>query len=208
MPVRLEGRRGSPARPSRRARRGLAAAVRPAPLPRTAPRPATIRRRVVHAAVLELDGDGVAEKPPLERLRRPLDRDLAPADDRDPLREVIGLLEVVGREEDGQLLLARKPLELLPHRRPRLRVEARGRLVEEQHLRPVDEPERHVEPALHPARVRADDAVGELADPEGLEQLVDPAAKLGERHAAARAPGASGSRAPVALTSTPEFCGT
>ena len=107
---------------------------------------------------------------------------LPAADDRDPLREVVGLLEVVRREQDRQLLLAGKPLELVPHRRARLRVEAGGRLVEEEHLRPVDEPERHVEPALHPARVGADDPVGELADPEGLEQLVDPPAKLGERH--------------------------
>ena len=54
----------------------------------------------------------------------------------------------------------------------RLRVEPGGRLVEEQHARPVDEPERDVEPAPHPARVGLDDAVGRVGDPDELQQLV------------------------------------
>ena len=45
--------------------------------------------------------------------------------------------------------------ELLPERRPRRGVDARRRLVEEQQLRPVDEPAGQVDPAAHAARVRS-----------------------------------------------------
>ena len=73
--------------------------------------------------------------------------------------------------------------DLRPHRDARLGVEAGRRLVEEQHLRPVDEPERDVEPALHPARVAVDDAVGGVGDPDELEQLVDALPQLAAAHA-------------------------
>ena len=49
---------------------------------------------------------------------------------------------------------------LLPDRLAADRVEAGGRLVEEEHARLVDERRGEVEPALHPARVGADAAVG------------------------------------------------
>ena len=58
------------------------------------------------------------------------------------------------------------------HRAARLGVEARRRLVEEEHARPVHERERQVEPALHPAGVAADLAIGRLGQADALEQLV------------------------------------
>src|SRR6185369_11339936 len=45
--------------------------------------------------------------------------------------------------------------DLLPHPGPRLRVETRRRLVQEEDLRAVDDPEADVEPAAHAAGVRA-----------------------------------------------------
>ena len=94
-------------------------------------------------------------------------------DDRDALGEPVGLLEVVRREEDRQALGLGEPLDLDPHRRARLGVESCRRLVEEQHLRLVDETERDVESPLHPAGVAARLPVGGVAQPDELEQLVD-----------------------------------
>ena len=56
--------------------------------------------------------------------------------------------------------------------RAALRVEARGRLVEEEDAGPVHEREREIEPPLHAARVAADLAVGGLGQPDAVEQLV------------------------------------
>jgi hypothetical protein len=71
-------------------------------------------------------------------------------DDREAVAQRVGLLEVVGGEEDRRPQLAELP-DLLPHARPRLGIEAGRRLVEEQDLRPVDDPEADVEPAAHAA---------------------------------------------------------
>ena len=62
---------------------------------------------------------------------------------------------------------------ITPHRSLRLlRVEAGGRLVEEQHRRAVDERGGEVEPPAHAARVGADGPVGGVGELEALEQLV------------------------------------
>ena len=49
-----------------------------------------------------------------------------------------------------------------------------GRLVEEQDAGIVDEREREVEPALHPARVALDLAVCRFLEADPREQLVGP----------------------------------
>ena len=56
-------------------------------------------------------------------------------------------------------------------------------LVEEEHLRLVNEAERDVEPALHPARVAARLPVGRVAQPDELEQLIDARLQRLARHA-------------------------
>ena len=89
-------------------------------------------------------------------------------DDPDPVGEHIRLLEVLRGQEDRHSLLAGEPSNLVPERRPALRVEHGRRLVEEEDPRPVHERERQVEPALHPARVAADLAVGRLAQADAL----------------------------------------
>ena len=71
--------------------------------------------------------------------------------------------------------------DLLPERGPALDVEAGGRLVEEEDARAVDEREREVEPALHPAGVAAHLAVGSLGQADALEQLVGARPALGAR---------------------------
>ena len=97
----------------------------------------------------------------LERGRRALGDDLAVVDDPDPVGELVGLLEVLGGEEDGRALVVER-FDLLPDRLAADRVEAGGRLVEEEDARLVDERRGEVEPAAHAARVGADPAVGGL----------------------------------------------
>ena len=58
----------------------------------------------------------------------------------------------------------------------------------------MDEPERDVEPPLHPARVAAHEPVGGVGQPDELEQLVDAALEVGAAEPLDRGPGASGSR--------------
>ena len=97
--------------------------------------------------------------------------------------EAIGLLEIVRRQQHGHALLPRELLHLVPHVGARLRVEARGRLVEEEHLRAVQKTERDVELALHAARVRAHEALLRIGEAEPLEQLLRARRHLTPRHA-------------------------
>ena len=69
-------------------------------------------------------------------------------------------------------LTARQPGDLLPHGGPGLRVQARRRLVEEQHRGPVHQPERHVQAALHAAGIGLDQPSRRICQPEVREQLV------------------------------------
>ena len=68
----------------------------------------------------------------------------------------VGLLEVLGGEEDGHPELGVQPTHFVPDVGPAVRIETGGRLVEEEDLGAVDERGREVEPALHAARVGAD----------------------------------------------------
>ena len=112
--------------------------------------------------------------------RRALGDDRALVDDPDPVGEHVGLLEVLRGQEDGHALVPRKPAPP-PRAPPALRVEAGGRLVEEEDPRPVDEGQREVEAPLHPAGVRAHLAVGGLREADAVEELVRPARTLAAR---------------------------
>src|SRR4051794_23579796 len=60
---------------------------------------------------------------------------LAVVHDRDPLAELLGLLHVVGGEQDRLAGRVQRP-QRVPQVDPGLRVDAGGRLVQEQHLGP------------------------------------------------------------------------
>ena len=112
----------------------------------------------------------VAVQRGLELLGRAL-HDRAPAvDEQQFVGEPIGLFHVVRGEHDGEGLLAREPPDLRPHRGPRLGIESRGRLVEEQHARAVHERGRDIEPAPHASGERADATPGCLGQAELIEQ--------------------------------------
>ena len=142
------------------------------------------RRQIASASAIEPCGElqldvGVADLG-LERLRRPLGDDLAAVDDADVVGELVGLLQVLGGEEDRGALVVERP-HLLPDRLAADRVEAGGRLVEEEHAGFVDERGGEVESALHPAGVAADAAVGGGDEVDPLEQGVGAAPALGGR---------------------------
>src|SRR5215831_15302721 len=69
--------------------------------------------------------------------------------DRDAVA-VLGLVHVVGGEEDGDLLARLQLADVAPDRAARLRVEAHGGLVQEQHPRRVQQAAGDLEPPLHP----------------------------------------------------------
>ena len=75
--------------------------------------------------------------------------------------------------------LADAPAQELPELEPRARVEAGGRLVEEQHARLADQAGAEVEPAAHAAGVAADETVGRVAEAEPLQRVGRTAARLG-----------------------------
>jgi hypothetical protein len=105
----------------------------------------------------------------LQRRRRALGDDPACCDDAQPIGEPVGLLEVLCREEDGRPLVA-QAAHLVPQRQARGRIQAGGRLVEEQHLGLVDERHREVQAPAHAAGVRADAAAGGARQADALDQ--------------------------------------
>ena len=122
----------------------------------------------------QLDVHGVAVQPGLQLVRAAGRHDRATLDDGQLAGEPVGLLQVVRGQQDGEAFARGQPRDLIPHRGARLRVQARGRLVEEQHLRPVDQPHGHVEPALHAAGVGPDHPARGAGQVEPLQQLAGP----------------------------------
>ena len=103
---------------------------------------------------------------------RPYGDDLPLAEDSDAVGEVLCLVEVVRREQDRLAELPQRT-QRLPGLAPRVRVEARGRLVEEDQLRVADEPEPKVETPPLAAREAAHENVPLVLQPDQLDDLVD-----------------------------------
>ena len=95
-------------------------------------------------------------------------------------RELLGLVHVVRGQHDGHALLL-EPEQPVPHDVPGLRVEPGRRLVEQQHLGPVDQRAGDGQPALHAAGEVLDLGLRLLGELHELEQLVDALAHLGAR---------------------------
>ena len=90
--------------------------------------------------------------------------DPAVVEDGDAVGELVGLLQVLGREEHGGPR-RREHADDVPQCATTAGVEAGGRLVKEQHLGGDDEAEREVEAATHASRECAHEArsgIGEL----------------------------------------------
>ena len=108
----------------------------------------------------------------LQLLRGTRGHDLAVVDDPEVVGELVGLLEVLGGEEDGHSLVAGEMSDLVPERAAALDVEAGGRLVEEEDARTVEERQGEVEPAFHATGVAAHLAIGGVGEPDALDQLI------------------------------------
>ena len=126
----------------------------------------------------------------------------AAGDDADPVGQVLGLVEVVRGQEHRRPAVAQR-LEQLPERPPRLRVEAGGRLVEEEQLGPADDAQRDVEPAALAAGQGAGPGAGLRRQADRLDHLVRVARRAGRSR---RSGGPA--RAPSAQPASPVDCST
>ncbi len=97
--------------------------------------------------------------------------------DRHAIAQLVGLLHVVGGQQD-RLALAVELAEDLPQREAALRIEARGRLVEEQHRRAVEDRARHHQPLGHPPGERVHRRLCPLGEVQLLQQLIGGAARV------------------------------
>jgi hypothetical protein len=93
----------------------------------------------------------------------------AVVDHHDLVGELVGLVEVLGRQQQRHAV-GDELADHLPHPHPARRVQARRRLVEEQHGRPRHEAGGEVQAPAHPARVLLEDPLGGICELELLEQ--------------------------------------
>ena len=99
---------------------------------------------------------------------------------------VLGLVEVVGREEDRRAVGVADLAQVVPQAAPAHGVEAGRRLVEEQHAGPVHEAADDLELALHAARERPQRLADVVAEADDRRQLLDALAVLGRHRAVER----------------------
>ena len=89
------------------------------------------------------------------------------------------LVHVVGRDQHGEAGPG-EAVDLVPKLAPRLRVDAGGRLVEQQQLRPVHDAGGERQSLLPPARQSAGDLMAARPQAELVERRRDDAAAIGE----------------------------
>ena len=120
------------------------------------------------------DVDPVAADAGLELGGRALGDDPSGVDDDDAVGELVGLVEVLGGEQDRRAA-GDELADGGPHLPPVPGVESGGRLVQEQDPRRQDQGDGQVEPAPHPARVVLHRPVGGVGEAQPGQQLVGPA---------------------------------
>ena len=120
------------------------------------------------------DVDAVAADAGLELGGRALGDDPSGVDDDDAVGELVGLVEVLGGEQDRRAA-GDELADGGPHLPPVPGVESGGRLVQEQDPRRQDQGDGQVEPAPHPARVVLHRPVGGVGEAQPGQQLVGPA---------------------------------
>src|ERR1700678_3250640 len=91
-----------------------------------------------------------------------------------PVSECLRLVQVVSGEHDRGAELAQPP-DQVPELAASPRIEAGGRLVEEQQLGLPDDAERHVQPAAPAARPPGDPGSVLRGEPDQLQGLLDAA---------------------------------
>lgn len=99
--------------------------------------------------------------------------DVALVEHRDPLRELVGFIEILSRQKDRDPRRS-KLADDLPHRQAAARVQAGRGLIEENDARLTDQCHREIEASPHPARVGRKQLVRGGGEVELLQQLRDP----------------------------------
>ena len=127
---------------------------------------------------VEAGDDDVVAHAALEVAGRALGDQPAVVDDAHTVGELVGLLQVLGRQKDGHVQFAVQAADLFPHPGPADGIQTGRRLVEEQHLGVVDERGGYVQPALHAPRVGTDRALEGVADVDEAGQVVQPLVDL------------------------------
>ena len=122
------------------------------------------------ARVGEPQADVTAGDEPLELVRSALGDQLPVVEERDPVGELVRLVQVLRRQEDGDAA-GREVADDLPHRAPAARVQAGGRLVEEDDARVADQAHREVEATAHTAGVGGGGLRRRIDQAESLEQI-------------------------------------
>ncbi len=144
----------------------------------------TVVEREVHAAVADAA---------LELRRRALGHGAAAVEHDDPVREPVGLLEVLGGE-DERGAVGHQIGDRAPHVGPGGGVQPGGGLVEEHDRAAHDQARGEVQPPPHPAAVGEQQAIGGVGQAEALEQLARARHGLALATAVAAGRAASGSR--------------
>ena len=148
---------------------GLGVAVRG----RGADPPDDLGGEVQFGRVVHHDLDPIAADLRLQLVRGALGDHPSGVDHRDPVGQLVRLFEVLGGEQHGGAVPDEGAYGV-PELVAAARVEAGGRLVQEEHLRRHDQAGGEVEPAAHAAGVLARRLAGRVGEPELLQQLVRP----------------------------------
>ena len=96
--------------------------------------------------------------------------DVAVVDDDHVASQMVGLLQILGGEEHVDAV-GDELANGVPQFPPAPWVQAGRGLVEEEQTRSTDEAGPEIQAPAHPARIRADEAIGSIRQPQPLEYL-------------------------------------
>ena len=132
-----------------------------------------VRRGVEAVPVAQREVEHVAADPGLQLVGGALGDDVAAVDHADALRELVGLLEVLRRQDDRGALVP-ELLDHVPELEPAAWVETGGGLVEEEHRRRHHQAAGQVEAPPHAARVGPQQPVARIGQRERRQHPVGP----------------------------------
>src|SRR3989454_1258661 len=132
-------------------------------------------RRSAQAPV-EPDDEMVSAVCPLDVRQHAVHELPPPRDDAQLLAQLLGLLHVMGREQDGLPAMAHVEHRVLHHLSVH-RIESRERFVENQEVRVVEHRRNELHFLLHPLRQLVDPSQAPLGEAESLEPFPRPLAR-------------------------------
>ena len=137
----------------------------------------SIGRQLERGPIGELQQDVPAGDPSLQLGRRTDGHDAVLVEHRDPIGELVGLVQVLRGEEDGDSV-GDQAAHDLPHHVTTARVEAGRRLVEEDDPRIADQCHGEIESSAHAARVGRRRLFRRVDELEALQQFGNSAPAL------------------------------